>query len=133
MSAVNNCFNLSYIRTPCSARFSVGVRNIVSENKRLLTEITLCHLFIPPLKSDFIRIIYAQILLYHTFSENAIDNLKFPYFFLAFFFFPDLCTVPAALPTLHEFGSWLSAALPVSFKLASMFSSRSPSKPPSVS
>ena len=45
VGAVDDCLDLSYVGLPHSAGLSVRVRNVVTENKRLLAEITLCHAF----------------------------------------------------------------------------------------
>ena len=50
----HNCFNLSYVRLPHSAGLSVRVRYVVTENKRLLTVLTLCHLLFLLQKIKFI-------------------------------------------------------------------------------
>ena len=50
VGSVNNCFNLSYVRLPHSACFSVGVGNIVTKSNSFLTEFALCHLKLPSSK-----------------------------------------------------------------------------------
>ena len=69
VSSVNNGSYLAHIGLPHSVGFTVGVRDVLSEDNALSADITLCHLKTPPITA----IRYIFLLFFAIFQDaNSI-------------------------------------------------------------